>query len=112
MRVGAIALSSPTCFVDMHIATGDIGRLMRCASGAVVVFGGVTFAGTTDGTSVDACVRTAFPFSDGCTWQSMQRIHGRFDEAVELTYGEHPTNGRACASSSCRARAPIDVIGP
>jgi hypothetical protein len=111
VRVGSISLSSSSCWVDLHVAVGDVGRVMRCRSGAVVVFDEVRFGGSFDGRALDACVRTRFPFSDGCTWESTQRVRGT-GRSFELTYEEAPVEGHGCAPSSCRASAPLDVVAP
>ena len=69
LRVGRVELSSPTCFVDAKVHAGVQGRLMKCASGAVAVFSRSSFAGVGVETRVDTCLRTQFPFNDGCTWE-------------------------------------------
>ena len=112
VRVGGVSLSSSTCRVDLRVATGDIGRVMRCPSGAVVVFDRVKYGGTYDGTTLDACVITQYRFMDGCVWQSLQRVHGRRD-GLALDYTEKPQPGAGCApAAACTARAELQVIGP
>jgi len=111
LRVGRVELSSPTCFVDAKVRQGDEGRLLRCPSGAVAVFPRASFAGAWGEAGVDTCVRTEFPFSDGCTWETMQRMRGG-PSAIEYTYGERPVSGGRCAPSSCKARADVEVREP
>jgi hypothetical protein len=111
VRVGRISLSSSTCTVDLKVSTGEIGRVMRCPSGAVVVFDQITYGGSFDGRSLDACVVTRFPFEDGCTWQSLQRVRGTRD-ALTLDYSERPVSGTGCASSACTATADLDWLNP
>ena len=121
LRVGRVDVSSPTCFVDTKVHQGDEGRLLRCPTGAVAVFSRVSFAGPWGETGVDrqgrslsaidTCLRTQFPFSDGCTWETMQRMHGG-PSSIEYTYAERPITGGRCAPSSCRARADVEVEEP
>lgn len=111
VRVGPIALSSSTCVVDLRVRTGDVGRIMRCPSGAAVVFDRVTYGGTYDGARLDACVTTRFPFDDGCMWQSTQRLHGRRDD-LRIEYAEHPISGHGCETSACTATATLEMLTP
>jgi len=111
LRVGRVQLSSRTCFVDSKVHEGDQGRLLRCPSGAVAVFSRYSFAGRWGEEGVDTCLRTQFPFSDGCTWETMQRVRGG-PSVLEFTYIEHPLSGNSCASSSCTARADVEVSDP
>lgn len=109
--MGRVTLSSPTCFVDAKVHEGDQGRLLRCPSGAVAVFSRVSFAGAWGETGIDTCMRTQFPFSDGCTWETMQRMRGG-PSVIEYSYAERPISGDQCAPSSCRARADVEVQEP
>jgi hypothetical protein len=102
VRAGALRLSSSSCYVESIVRTGDVGRLQRCANGAALVFDKGTFAGNLDGTHFEGCTSTRFPFSDGCTWQTKQRVDG---DAFE--YSEAPIDGTSCAPSSCRASATL-----
>ena len=111
LSVGRVEMSSPTCFVDAKVHRGDQGRLMRCPSGVVAVFSRASFAGPWSESGVDACLRTQFPFNDGCTWETMQRVRGG-PTALEFTYVERPISGNSCAPSSCTARADIEVYEP
>ena len=111
LRVGRVELSSPTCFVDAKVHEGDRGRLVKCASGAVAVFSRVSFAGAWNESGIDTCLRTQFPFEDGCTWQTMQRVRGG-PSVLEFTYAEHPVSGVRCLPSTCTARADIEVEEP
>jgi hypothetical protein len=108
LRVGHVELSSPTCWVDAKVSEGESGRLLRCPSGTVVVFGRVSFAGPASSEMVETCLRTEFPFEDGCRWETLQRVSGAPDGLV-YTYSEKPISGARCAPSWCRARANIEV---
>jgi hypothetical protein len=78
---------------------------------AVAVFSRVSFAGSWGDDGIDTCLRTEFPFNDGCRWETMQRMRGG-PSAIEYTYAEKPIVGDQCAPSSCRARADIEVREP
>jgi hypothetical protein len=110
VRVGSIALSSPTCTVDLVVKEGDTGTMMKCSDGAYVEFGDKRFGGTFDGIIVDACTRTEFPFSDGCTWETRQRIVGRADTTMRFSYREHAVAGIGCSPAACTASADIVVV--
>lgn len=111
LRVGHVETSSPTCFVDAKVHDGDEGRLVQCPSGVVAVFSRVAFAGMRGEGGVDACLRTEFPFNDGCRWETMQRMRGG-PSSIEYTYAEKPVVGDHCAPSSCTARADVEVYEP
>jgi hypothetical protein len=111
LRVGRVELSSPTCWVDAKVRAGDEGRLMKCASGAVAVFSRFSFAGTWGEGGIDTCLRTEFPYEDGCRWETMQRMRGG-PSSIEYTYAEKPIAGERCAPSWCRARADVEVLPP
>jgi hypothetical protein len=76
-----------------------------------VVFPNATFAGTFRDRGVDACLRSEFPYSDGCTWETMQRVRGGAS-VMEFTYAEKPIRGTSCAPAACRARADIELYAP
>jgi hypothetical protein len=111
LRVGRVELSSPTCWVDAKVHAGDQGRLLRCASGAVAVFSRVSFGGAWRDDGIDTCLRTQFRYSDGCTWETMQRMRGG-PSIIEYTYAERPIAGDSCAPNTCTARADVEVYQP
>ena len=111
VRVGRIAMSSSTCYVDLRLTTGETGRLMRCASGAVLAFDRITYGGTWDGSALDACVVTRYRFNDGCIWQSTQRARGT-SASLSIAYSEAPMSGTGCSPAACRANAELEWLGP
>lgn len=110
VRIDKVRLSSPTCVVDTQIKEGDVGRVMKCPRGSYVQFPDAVFGGTFDGVEVSTCMKTEFPFSDGCTWQTMQRIAGRTDTAMSYSYSERAISGHDCAPVACRANATLYVL--
>jgi hypothetical protein len=107
VKVANYTLSSRTCAVDTQIKDGDVGHVMRCKDGVYIQFPDAIFGGTSDGVEVNTCMRTEFPFSDGCTWETTQRISGRVDTVMRFSYGEHPISGRGCSPSPCSASADL-----
>ncbi len=111
LHVGRVQLSSPTCYVDAIPRAGDVGELQRCAQGYVIAFDRGAFVASFDGTMLDACTSSQFPFSDGCTWRSLQRIEGTIRDGLTFTYSETHIEGQNCSPSSCRASATL-TVGP
>ncbi len=110
IRIDKVTLSSPSCVVDTQIKDGDVGKLMNCPGGSSYVqFADAMFGGTFDGVNVNVCMKTEYPFSDGCTWQTMQRISGRSDTAMHFSYSERAITGHNCSPAPCRANAEIYV---
>jgi len=110
VAVSEVSLSSPSCYVDTLIRENASGVLLRCPSGAAIEFNNATFLGTLGSNGdVDVCTGTKFPFTDGCTWQSTQRIRGPSSHMV-FQYKETPIEGRGCAESSCTMRAIVQVV--
>ncbi len=115
LRVGHVSLSSASCYVDARVREGEEGRLLQCPEGAVAAFSRGAFGGTLATNTVNVCLRTQFPFNDGCTWETMQSVRGSGSSLV-FAYVERPITGQAsgqsCASSSCTASAEIEVLPP
>jgi len=110
VRVGAIALSSPTCVVDLVVKEGDVGHVMKCPEGAFVAFDHGRFGGTYDGIVLDSCTTTTYPFSDGCTWETTQRIVGRADTSMRFSYHERAVAGKNCSPAACTATADLFTV--
>ncbi len=109
LTVTAFKRSSPSCYVDTGFDVGSEGVLTYpCAGGvAAIIFAAHTFEGVVIDGLVDVCVGTTFPWSDGCTWQSTQRVEGSAASGpLTLTYAEAPAAGQSCASP-CTASALI-----
>jgi hypothetical protein len=108
--VGAVT-PSPGCWVDEKVGkrTGTLAYL--CGGGAASTQLGVEFSGTVSATGqVDVAATTTFAWSDGCKWQSEQRITGRLSSG-SLTYGyrEAPIEGTHCQPAHCTASAKVSV---
>ncbi len=114
VQVGALEPSSSTCFVDTVVHEGDQGFVNYTCANDPSTWAGAKFAtgiftGAVTGTVVDLCTGTTFPWSDGCTWASAQRITGDLASGVlAFTYEEKPIAGTNCASP-CGASGPIYV---
>lgn len=112
LHVGAITPSSATCYVDLIVHEGDEGTaLFDCDGGgwAEAHFAGGTFTGAIQNGEVDLCSGTTFPWSDGCTWASAQRISGNLEsKTLTFTYDEQPIAGTGC-ESACSATGTVLV---
>jgi hypothetical protein len=120
VRVGPITPSMITCFVDTVVHEGDVGTVRYACQDApsdwaVADFDGGEFVGTVkdDATGekeiLDLCTGTTFPWSDGCTWASAQRITGGFTSGtLSFTYEEQPIEGTGC-EPPCTATATLIV---
>ena len=111
VTLGAIA-KRESCYVDTVAQPGDTGTLSYPCEGdgeATLTFGTKTFSGAVVGGKVDVCTGTEYPFSDGCTWSSAQRVSGRVDGgSLRFTYGEAPKSGQSCAQA-CGASASLSM---
>lgn len=100
---------SAGCFIDERV-TGSPGTLQfPCDGGtARASFRNGTFTGTVgaDG-AVSLALTTSFRFSDGCRWQSEQRIEGSLSGG-QFRYAERPVSGRSCAPP-CSASGTVEV---
>ncbi len=114
VHVGAITPSMGTCFVDTVVHEGDDGFVNFACNGDPSTWAGAKFAkgeflGSVKGTIVDVCTGTTFPWSDGCTWASAQRITGDLDSGtLSFTYEETPIEGGPC-EPPCSAQGTILV---
>ena len=84
---------------------------------ASATFNGTTFAGAvTNGSFVDICIGTIYPWQDGpacnykqSTWASAQRIYGDVATgAVTFVYDEKQIAGNSC-DIACTAQGDIAV---
>jgi hypothetical protein len=113
IKVGPIK-KNVTCFVDTVVHEGDIGVLELPCGGdpstfALAHFPTGDFAGGFQGNIVDVCTGTTFPWSDGCTWASAQRINGDISTGkLTFTYAEQPIVGHPC-EPSCPASADVTI---
>jgi hypothetical protein len=117
-KVGTI-VTQGGCYVDVVVHEYDEGTIEYACDGvstwASASFNGTTFAGAvTNGTFVDICIGTVYPWEDGpacgykkSTWASAQRIYG--DVATgDLTffYDEQQIAGMSC-DIACTAQGDI-----
>ncbi len=114
LHVGTMQLSMLSCFVDTIVKEGDTAKLewdCNPSGNAEVTANGKTFHGTYDGTILDVCSGTMFPWDDGCTWESAQHFRGDPKSGVLMfTYSEMPIKGTGCLPP-CTAFATV-TIGP
>ncbi len=114
VRVGDI-LTQPHCYLDTKVRSGEVGRLMQCPSGMMIVFENATFVGHTAEGYVNVCKSTTYDFpakedgGDDCTWRTEQRITGSLSGALSFSYSEGPVAGGSC-NLACRAQSTIEVI--
>lgn len=111
LRVVSLKPSSPSCFLDLAIKQGSVGAMtVFCKGGyASADFGKGMFQGTFDQGIVSMCIGTTFPYTDGCTWSTAQRISGSVASGtLTFEYAEAPTSGTNCASP-CSATGIIEV---
>jgi len=109
VRVRGLALD-PRCYYDNKVTNGEVGRVMQCPSGTMVVFERAAFVGGAGGW-VDACTASTydFPQGDRCTWRTEQRIEGSLSGSLTYSYVESPVAGHDC-TLACRATASLDVM--
>jgi hypothetical protein len=111
VRVGGLRMSSPTCVVDTLVHPGDVGQVLECeGGGAMITFDTAAFVGAKDVAGLDVCTGTTFPFKNGCTWQSVQRIRGDASTSLTFEYGEAVASGSGCGAAPCSATARLDVV--
>lgn len=111
LRVLSLEPSSATCFLDLAISQGSVGAMTVFCNGgyASADFGKGTFKGTFDQGAVSMCIGTTFTYSDGCTWQTAQRISGTLASGtLAFEYAEAPIQGTKCASP-CSATGTLEV---
>lgn len=100
-----------SCWIDERV-TASPGRLdFPCGGGAATaVFGESSFSGSVDGGAVDVGLKTRFTWSDGCTWESTQRITGKLaDRKLTFTYREAPLAGQKDCAPACAAEGAVDL---
>lgn len=102
----------PGCTVDTRIS-GTSGVLTYpCGPGpAEARFGDSVFTGEVDAAGVARlAIRTEFPFSDGCRWETKQEIEGRIDGgAWQYAYREQPLPGQGGCANACIATASMSM---
>lgn len=114
VTLGAIS-KRESCYVDTVAQPGDVGTLTYPCDGdgeATLTFGNKTFSGAVESGKVDVCTGTEYPFSDGCTWSSAQRISGNVaGGSLRFTYGEAPKPNQHECAQACGASATLSMGG-
>lgn len=111
LRVVRLTPSRATCFLDLAITQGSVGAMTVLCNGgyASADFGKGIFEGSFARGDVSMCIGTTFTYSDGCTWQSAQRISGTLASGtLAFEYAEAPIKGTGCAPA-CSATGTIEV---
>lgn len=100
----------PNCYYDTKVTEGEIGRLMQCPGGQMIVFERATFAGPSANGFVNACTTSTYdlPQGDACTWRTEQRVQGPASGPLTFSYVESPVAGRDC-TLACRQHAVLDI---
>jgi hypothetical protein len=107
-KVGTI-VTQGGCYIDVVVHEYDTGTIEYACDGvstwASATFNGTTFAGAvTNGTFVDICIGTTYPWEDGpacnwkkSTWASAQRIYGDVKTGdLTFVYDEQQIAGSSC----------------
>jgi hypothetical protein len=110
LTVGPVSAMPSDCWIDEQVSNRSAMLVYPCDGGSASAAFGVAFTGTVAGGQVDLGANTTFPWSDGCTWQSEQRIAGELQSgALTYTYQEHPISGSNCEPATCTATTPVLV---
>lgn len=109
VSMGAISISSPSCFVNEHVSHKTAKLSFACAGGsdATIVFDGHTFSGTVNGDEIDLSDVEKFMF-DNCQWESTERIQGDLaTKTLTYSYSEKPVV--SCPDTPCTASGSVTV---
>ncbi len=102
-----------SCFVDTVAQAGENGTLTYPCNGdgeATLTFAKRSFAGSTIGGRLNVCTGTEYPWSDGCTWTSAQKVTGSIASGtLNFTYGEAPRPGQESCATACDATATVRI---
>jgi hypothetical protein len=103
-------LSCPGGFVDVA-AQGDGVLAWECGgTRAEARFGARVYRGPRIGDVVSLCIRTEFDYTDGCHWQTSQRIEGDATGAsLALTYREVAISGDGDCFPPCTADSVVEL---
>lgn len=99
------------CVIDERVTRAPGLLAFPCEGGAATAdFGGSHFSGTVLNGEVDVTLRTQFHFTDGCDWESEQRIQGNLSApSLAFTYREAPLPGQSRCANACRAFGMVSV---
>lgn len=100
------------CVIDERVTASPGTLVYPCGGGpASVSFGASTFTGTVSPNGdVNLEIRTGFPFSDGCHWETKQFITGNLaSSALAYEYREEPDPGQRGCAAACLGTASVTV---
>ncbi len=111
LSVGDV-ITTAGCWIDEKVSHRTAVLQWACDAGAAEADFGVPFLGTVQepSTLVSLSATTTFSWSDGCTWQSEQRIDGQLSSGMlQYGYSEKPIQGTNCAPAYCTGSAVVSV---
>jgi hypothetical protein len=100
------------CVIDERVTASPGTLVYPCGGGAATVsFGASTFTGmVSPNGDVNLEIRTGFPFSDGCHWETKQFITGNLaSSALAYEYREEPDPGQRGCAAACLGTASVTV---
>ena len=107
LAVPAVSVT-PGCWIDEKVGQRSAVLVFACAGGPAEADFGVPFKGTVTDGQVDIAATTTFPWGDGCTWESHQRIGGSLASGeLSYAYDEAPIAGKGCQPAHCKGSAPV-----
>jgi len=98
-----------SCFIDERVTNRQGVLQYQCGDGpASATFGSDRFEGAVKDGQLSIELKTEFPFSDHCKWQSTQRIEGTMQPGgLVFTYTEAPLPGQKGCASACTASGAV-----
>jgi hypothetical protein len=111
LSVTNVAITSG-CWIDERVSHQNAVLRFPCIGGVAEADFGATFSGTVaePSTATSLSASTTFWWSDGCRWQSEQRIEGELSAgALRYTYSEMPIQGTSCDPATCVGNADVEV---
>lgn len=104
-------VARPGCTIDERVTRAPGVLTFPCGGGpATANFGGSIFNGAVQNGVVTVSLRTAFHFSDGCNWQSVQSLTGSLaSRQLAYIYNEGPLPGQSGCANACEASGVASV---
>jgi hypothetical protein len=110
LTVGTVMSTPASCWIDEKVSQRSAVLRFPCGGGSASADFAVTFTGSVVAGQVDIAATTTFPWGDGCTWESQQRIVGPlWAGELTYTYSEHPISGSGCEPAVCTAKTAVAV---
>lgn len=99
------------CVIDERVTRAPGVLQFPCEGGAASAnFNGSVFTGSVVNGVVNLALSTRFHFSDGCDWESAQRIQGSLNAAaLTYSYVEAPLPGQGRCANACQAFGAVTV---